>query len=365
MASQIMLLNSSPMDDVLRRMHVPLAQRAFGAGICPVDGKYNTEWYKQSLAHGNGSTQNFDVHRAGDISHSFYVIAELEEGVRPDAAFISFVVRHNNMVAVTRSLAKTVAAAKSRGVWPAFTNRTSPQSDGLRVAYIPLLLDDWPRTSMSFRSSTIAFLGCRCHLELAWESVFVEKHASDAMANLDFHAFENKPARSRCEDVPGNSIEHSSAEMIECCRDTLWQHVSLDFTLPSTSLFVSVHLECPVDASEHPVSSMCLIINGRYSYPFDAPMLEEINWQRCGLIPPTDSYKLREKRQDFMYLVPFSREAFSMDTPTSWLAMGRFDRIALRIHYARLYGTVEVVVCSQQFNVRRYAIGITGTAFTS
>jgi hypothetical protein len=136
-------------------------------------------------------------------------------------------------------------------------------------------------------------------------------------------------------------------------HDCIHHHERLSTSSQATALILSLHFDHPIDVDEHPLQSAMLLINCLPTYSFDAPMLEEINWQHCGLIPPTDSYKIREKRQDFLYLMPFSREAFSADPPTAWICFDRFDNAALDLRLARQgYGTVQGVISFQTLNVR-------------
>jgi hypothetical protein len=93
-------------------------------------------------------------------------------------------------------------------------------------------------------------------------------------------------------------------------------------------------------------------------YKFDHAMLEEINWQLCGLLPPTDAYKKKELRQDFLYLMPFSREAMA-NPPAAWICFNDFDTASLHLELkSDAYGEVQVVVSADVLNTRVYGNGM-------
>ena len=351
------------LDATLQELCRPLAQRAFGVGICPVDGVYATNWISQDTTDANGHDVKdgfvrFNIQRAADLSHSFYVVVELDDGLCVEDAFSWFELSFPPDTVEKRSLSKTLAMAKARGLYPAFTNRRCPApAPAKRTAYIPLLLQSPPTVpfiASHYQPMIIVFGGCRCKtITVEYEGVYLDSAARQATFNLDYR----KPIdwkEVRPTQIPAHVLERGSEEeTFDINSDCIYHHERLSTSSQATALILSLHFDHPIDADEHPLQSATLLINCQSAYSFDAPMLEEINWQRCGLIPPTDSYKFREKRQDFLYLMPFSREAFSADPPTTWICFDRFNNAALRLRLAREgYGIIQGVISIQTLNVR-------------
>ena len=355
-------------DQTLRVLCAPLASRAFGRGICPTDDIYSTGWISQEAADTNGRSIKADVRvhiqRAADVGHSFYAVAELDDGIRIEDAFEAFELAYRGVIAEKRSLSKTLTMAKARGIYPTFTNRPP----GSRTVYVPLMLQsprDVPFLASAFEQMDILFRGCRCKsVRVEYEGVFLDRDARKAMANLDYRLTKSAyPEEKPCE-FPGHALERGSEEeTFEIMPDCRRHEERLQTSSQATAIILSLHFDCPILASEHPLQRASIQVNCCKLFEFDAALLEEINWQRCGLIPPTDSYELREMRQDFLYLIPFSREAFSPDPPTAWICFDRFDRASLRINLARGYNTVTGVISIQTLNVRKYVLGMSGSMF--
>jgi hypothetical protein len=464
-------------DAEIRKLCAPIAQRAFGSRICPVDDIYASCLVSISPDM-NGA---FTILRSGDIAHSFYARVVLDKGQSVENAFHSFEISHGGARAEYRSMAKTVAMCKSRGVWPSFTNRAAKRAaePGLfrednvdaRTAYVPLLIEcptNLPLLALYWYESQIIFYDVHHQIArvdaIVHETVFIATAGRRGTANMDanpdapghqadaeFIPIEpehqarlaagiplpaDHPAagainpyvahrpiaapQAGFDDAYAMSDEHPNAinnpfpeeadaagefvytgpgvlqagpipqgfiagfqpaappvrlthtvGVIE--RSTVeWQYnastgkrlearIEAEINAPATAVVIALHFEHPIDAAEHPLRFARLLLDDQQAYCFDAPMLEEINWQRCGLIAPTDSYKFREKRQDFLYLMPFSREAFSMDPPTAWINFAYIKVAKLRMELAQEdYGEVSVVLSAHTVEIRGYAEGMSG-----
>ena len=457
-------------DEQIKRLCAPIALRAFGSSICPTDDVYASCLVSQQPSIGS----RFVLMRWGDIAHSFYARVVLTKGQSVETAFHHFQVVHGGARAERRSMAKTIAMCRSRGLWPEFTNRAAaraaapgsfgPENVLERTAYVPLLIDcptNLPHIALFWHESEIAFYdvdGLSVEIDaIVHENVFMASTGRRAMAQL------GHPAAADGDDAPhlldgiplpvdhpaalffnphvvprdGNIhqnpnldppaiVAHEIGDMVIVGdvyrpfdgqqqqqeyvplaampiaeqaiplvhvgdgdvavqppvrhprtvsvieRSTVeWQfdvntekwiqaRIEHEINTPATAVVVALHFDRPIDADEHPLRSTRLVLDGNAAYYFDAPMLEEINWQRCGLIPPTASYKFREMRQDFLFLVPFSREAFC-EPPTCWINFGRLQTAVLRMELARAdYGVVKVVLSAHTVEIRGYRQGMSG-----
>jgi hypothetical protein len=352
-------------DELLKTLCGPLASRAFGPTLCSVDAFYTACVYNHIPWPHNTpgaifTEETVTISRESDMAHSYYAVVSLTDGAQVENAFDYFTVTLGGQEAERRSLSRTIAMCKAKNCWPSFTNRG-------RVAYIPLLIDApavVPLVAMIWHDMTIRFHGVHSKLDsVVHEYVYLDSAARRATANLGptthFAFTKRATAVERpSKEVPFHYDGHSKDIGVGDLEKTV--------RAPTTAFFISLHFDHPIDADDHPLRSAFLriktLFTGRLAfhdgYNFDAAMLEEVNWQRCGLIPPTESYKKKEMRQDFLYLMPFSREAFA-DPPTSWINFANFHGAELCLKLARDdYGEITGVIAAETIALRIYGTGM-------
>ena len=379
---------------MLRAMLPGMVQMAFGANMCPHDGRYCTEplvYYPANYVRPGLGRVQFEMERYCDIIRTFVLrfrMPKLPEGARwkrraPDILFGRYEIGNAAQVGIAMSLLKNNTIARARDRWPAFNNNPGNLADPSRenwIVSIPLMPEQ-----------TMALIKMGWHHSCIWVYNLFERW-DDLIDGLDGRDFNDTDFEMwlQCDSIYMDHVSRAGA-----ARDKTPIVLCRGFQLPETNTMLdrqeriamgrvpgglSQVTLCPymggcithivisytpddvLPANAHPLHYLQIFGNGHSLAVYDHVDLEELNWLRCGLLSPMGEVKGRDACNTFMYLVPFCADAFS-DYPTSWLDASQLEHLEFKLSSDRELPAGSIGFLTQNMNIRKYATGMTGLKF--
>ena len=373
------------------------AQAAFGPHMVSKDGLYvaSTMDYVQG-GPTTGGNMIFVHTRSSDFIRALWLKVTLPALSQPGTSWSKRVVDHlfeyinldqGGHTMMTMSLKKNNAIARSRGMWPKYSN--SPKNHDTSKEWtvaIPLMdADVIPLVSLFWHDSRTIFekfhdlAGMVNGNTAAEDAVFPVR----VVLTVECIYLDTDPRRSIANDgVPVvlamddastfKKLEYvfkQNVTMVESVPDTIETtmqiRLTLSLNLPTTYIICIYKLNVPVCPEEDPVDCMDVVLNAHTFQHFDKMELEELNWLRCGVLSPMKYSKGRGELVDtFYYLIPFGSDCMvANDVATTWVNMGRLDRASLLVTRKSklLPGTLTVV--AETLNVKKYLAGMCGAKF--
>ena len=371
------------------RTRTGTAQAAFGPHMVSKDGLYvaSTMDYVQGGPTAGGN-MIFLHARSSDFIRALWLKVTLPALSQPGTSWSKRVVDHlfehisldqGGYTMMTMSLKKNNAIARSRGMWPKYSN--SPKNHDTSKEWtvaIPLMdVDVIPLLSLFWHDSRTIFekfhdlAGMVNGKTAAGDAVFPVR----VVFTVECIYLDQDSRRSIADGVPvvlamddASTIKKlkyvfkQNVTVVESVPETIETTMQIRLTgnLPTTYIICIYKLNVPVWPEEDPVDCMDVVLNASTFQHFDKMELEELNWLRCGVLSPMKYSKGRGELVDtFYYLIPFGSDCMvANDVATTWVNMGRLDRAVLLVTSKSklLPGTLTVV--AETLNVKKYLAGM-------
>ena len=342
-----------------------MASRAFNGAV--VDDMY-TCVPSYELYTADGPRVAMELSGNADIKRNF-VLRIPSKGIPGHVmtqAFERFEILQGGQVIFTMSLAKNIAVAKARGLWPWMNNDPKSHVDDKEwVLMLPLMYDkflmigvgivDFPQYRIVLHGSTL-----QGKVLLQSEACFLGKkaRASSALKMPPVTGIETPPLITA-----GTWVYHQTWTIInnmDCIDGAHWMR--LDITgIRLCYCIMILRLRSPSPAATaagyHPINRLRWVMRSRTIMEMSHEDLEEMNWLRLGLVAPIPN------GCTYTYLIPFSSDAHR-DLPTTWFNVPHADRCFFEINSVDGFPEGTTLTLSGHGpDVQRVSSGMTGLLY--